>query len=110
MRREFFGAALVIGLLTGGGQALAAGETTDLHVPPQTRTDVREWVVKNKPKAYRFTDRVVVGTTVPPDVTIGAVPEPWGPELRSYHYYVYGEDDRVILVEPSGRRVVHIID
>ena len=109
MRREFFGAALAIGLLTGGDQAFAAGETTDLHVPPQTRTDVREWVVKNKPKAYRFTDRVDVGTTLPPDVTIGAVPEAWGPELRSYHY-VYGEDDRVFLVEPSGRRVVHILD
>ena len=107
MRNTLLVAAMAIGLLSGG-PAFAAGETSDLHVPPQTKVDVREWVVKNKPKAHRFNQPVVVGGIVPPSVQIVAVPEEWGPELKSYHYaYV---DDRVYLVEPSSRKVVYIID
>jgi len=107
MRYTAISAALALGLLSGT-PAYSAGETTDLHVPPQTRVDVREWVVKNKPRAYRFKEPVVVGATIPAEVETVAVPEAWGPEVRPYHY-AYA-DDRVYLVEPTSRRVVYIID
>jgi len=107
MKREVIGIAMALGLLSVS-PAFAAGETTDLHVPPQTKVDVREWVVKNKPKAYRFTVPVAVGATIPQDVELVAVPETWGPALRPYRY-VYA-DDRVYLVQPSSRQVVYIID
>lgn len=107
MRYAAIGAALAIGFLSGA-PAFGAGETTDLHVPPQSQTDVREWVVKNKPRAYRFQEPVVVGATIPGEAETLAVPEAWGSELRAYHY-VYA-DNRVYLVEPASRRVVYIID
>ena len=107
MRYTAISAALALGLLSGT-PAYSAGETTDLHVPPQTRVDVREWVVKNKPRAYRFKQPVVVGATIPAEVETVAVPEAWGAEVRPYHY-AYA-DDRVYLVEPTSRRVVYIID
>jgi hypothetical protein len=107
MRSTAITAALAFGLLSGT-PAYSASETTDLHVPPQTRVDVREWVVKNKPRAYRFKEPIVVGATIPSDVQTMAVPEAWGSEVRPYHYAY--SDNRVYLVEPTSRRVVYIID
>jgi hypothetical protein len=105
MRCELFAAALPIGL-GAGGQALAI-ETTEKHLPPETMGDIREWVVKNPPRPYRFTEEVVIGATLPAEVELAPVPEAWGPELRSYHY-VYGSN-RVYLVEPGSRRVTYIV-
>ncbi len=100
-------ATMAIGILSGT-PVLAAGETTDLHVPPQTSVDVREWVVKNKPRAYRFKAPVVIGGAVPGEVETSTVPKEWGPDLQTYHY-VYA-DNRVYLLDPTSRRVVYIID
>lgn len=107
MRRELIMGAFGIGILAGS-PAFAAGETTDLHVPPQTQTDVREWVVKNKPRAHRFAEPVVVGATIPSDVQLETVPNEWGADLRPYRYVV--ADGRVHLVDPSSRAVVYIIE
>jgi hypothetical protein len=49
-----------------------------------------------------------VGAVLPADVEMRAVPNDWGPDVRRYRY-VYS-DDRVLLVEPGSRRVVHILD
>jgi hypothetical protein len=106
MRRELIGSIAAIGLFAGS-QALAI-ETTEKQLPSRSMSDIREWVVKNPPKPYRFREQVVVGATLPEDVTLAPAPETWGPELRSYHY-VYG-GDRVYLVEPDSRRVTYIID
>lgn len=106
-RTMIVGAALALGL-AAGSPAFAVGGTTSLHVPPQTSVDVREWVVKNKPKPYRFKEPVIIGGTVPDNVDVVAVPDAWGDDLRSYHY-VYA-DDHVYLVDPSSRKVIYIIE
>jgi hypothetical protein len=108
MRREVIGAAMAFCIVASGNALAGRGETTDLHVPPERQADIREWVVKNPPKAYRFTETVVVGTTLPAEVELAPVPEAWGTELRTYHY-VYG-DGRVVLVEPASRRVVYVVE
>ena len=36
------------------------------------------------------------------------VPSDWGPDLVKYRYVNW--DNRVVLVEPSSRRVIQIID
>jgi hypothetical protein len=36
------------------------------------------------------------------------VPADWGPTVSKYRYVYH--DNNVVLVEPSSRRVVHIID
>ena len=50
----------------------------------------------------------MVGAKVPTDVELVAVPSDWGPSLTKYRY-VYS-NDRVMLVDPGTRTVVHEID
>jgi Protein of unknown function (DUF1236) len=73
---------------------------------PEQRTIVREHVQRDRPVTIR--ENVVVGATIPEDVEIRAVPQSWGPSVTRYRYVYSG--DRVYFVEPSTRRVIHVID
>jgi hypothetical protein len=77
-------------------------------IAPEQRTVIKEYVVKEKIRPHRFQSRVTVGATLPADVELAPVPETWGPTFRSYRYVYTGDD--VVLVDPSSRRVVEIID
>ena len=45
---------------------------------------------------------------LPADIDLVAVPSDWGPGLNRYRYVYW--NDRVVLVEPGNRRIVHVID
>ena len=94
-------AALVI-----GGQALAQ----TVVIAPEQRTAIKEYVMKERvrPQPNKLESRVKVGATIPNDVELAPVPEIWGPSFRPYRYVYTGED--IILVDPSSRRVVEVID
>jgi hypothetical protein len=77
-------------------------------VAPEQRTAIKEYVVKEKVRPFKLQSRVTVGATLPADVDLAPVPETWGPTFRSYRYVYTGDD--VVLVDPSSRRVVHVID
>ncbi len=77
-------------------------------IAPEQRTVIRDYVVKEKIRPYRMQSRVTVGATLPAEVELAPVPETWGPTFRSYRYVYTGDD--VVLVDPSSRRVVQIID
>ena len=77
-------------------------------VAPEQRTAIREYVVKEKIRPHKLQSRVTVGATLPADVELAPVPETWGPSFRSYRYVYTG--DVVILVDPSSRRVVQVIE
>jgi len=77
-------------------------------VSPEQRTTIKEYVVKEKIRPHRMQSRVTVGATVPADVELAPVPETWGPSFRSYRYVYTGDD--VVLVDPSSRRVIDVID
>jgi len=77
-------------------------------IAPEQRTVIRDYVVKEKIRPYRMQSRVTVGATLPAEVELAPVPETWGPTFRSYRYVYTGDD--VVLVDPSSRRVVEIID
>jgi hypothetical protein len=53
-------------------------------------------------------ERIVVGAKVPASVELEAVPADWGPSVTKYRY-VYS-NNRVMLVDPGTRTVVHEID
>ena len=74
--------------------------------PEQTR--IREYVVKEKVKPVMVKEKVTVGGTLPADVELHAVPSDWGTSVSKYRY-VY-TDNHVVLVEPSSRRIVHIVE
>ena len=95
--------ALAIGL---GGQAIA--QSVSVEIGPQERTRIKEYVVKEKVAPVRVKERVTVGAVLPAEVELRTVPSDWGPWGSKYRY-VYHEDN-VVLVEPSSRRVVQIID
>src|SRR4030095_4353057 len=77
-------------------------------IAPEQRTMIKEYVVKEKVRPFKLQSRVTVGATLPADVELAPVPETWGPTFRSYRYVYTGDD--VVLVDPSSRRVVQIID
>lgn len=92
--------------LMAAGHALAQATTMDLT--PEQRTTIKQYVVKERVGPVTVNERITVGTTLPADVELRTVPTAWGPSVSSYRY-VYA-DNRVYFVEPSSRRVVHVID
>lgn len=104
MKRTLLASATVLAMFAG--QAIAQSVTFDLA--PQQRTVIKEYVVKEKVKPYSMKERVTVGGTLPADVQLVEVPSVWGPSVSKYRY-VYS-NDRVHFVDPSNRRVIHILD
>ena len=89
-----------------GAQALA--QQIAVEIAPDQRTVIKEYVVKEKVRPVTVQERVIVGATLPGDVELLSVPTTWGPSVSKYRYVYH--DNRVVLVEPSNRRVIQIID
>jgi hypothetical protein len=98
------GISVLAATLVIGSQAWAQ----TVVIAPEQRTTIREYVVKEKVRPFKLQSRVTVGATLPADVELAPVPETWGPTFRSYRYVYTGDD--VVLVDPSSRRVVEVID
>lgn len=93
-------------LITGSAAIAQVSAEISIGKPEQTR--IKEYVVKEKVKPSMIKEKVTVGSTLPTDVELTPVPSDWGPSVSKYRY-VY-TNDHVVLVEPSSRRVVHIIE
>jgi hypothetical protein len=105
MKRSILAGVAALALFTGG-EVLAQAVAIDLA--PEQRTRIKEYVVKEKVKPVTVKERITVGATLPASVTLTTVPAAWGPSVSKYRY-VYS-DNHVYFVEPSSRRVVHVID
>jgi hypothetical protein len=84
----------------------AAGAT--VRIEPEYRTKIKTYVTEHKVRPVETRERIVVGAKVPTDVELTAVPSDWGPSVTKYRY-VYS-NNRVMLVDPATRTVVHEID
>ena len=73
---------------------------------PEQRTVVREYVRRDRPATFR--EQVVVGSSIPDDVDIRAVPREWGPSVTNYRYVYSG--NRVYFIEPSTRKVIYVLE
>jgi hypothetical protein len=83
--------------------------TGSITIAPEKRTVIKQRFTGAPVTTVR--ERVTVGATVPADVELMPVPETVVtelPEVRSYRYFRYNDD--VVLVDPSSRRVVQVID
>lgn len=89
-----------------GAQALA--QTVSVEIAPEQRTRIKEYVVKEKVRPVTVKERLSVGATLPADIELRTVPADWGPSVAKYRYVYH--DNHVVIVEPSSRRVVQIID
>ena len=86
----------------------AFAQSAVVEIAPEQRARIKEYVVKERVRPVTIEERVTVGATLPAEVQLAPVPPAWGPTFTQYRY-VY-TDDRVVLVEPSSRRVVQIIE
>ncbi|WP_338830634.1 DUF1236 domain-containing protein [Bradyrhizobium sp. 27S5] len=85
-----------------------AGHTAAVQIEPEYRTRIRGYVTEHKIRPIETREKIVVGTTVPRDVELEAVPTEWGPSVTKYRYIYSGE--RVMLVDPATRTVVQEVD
>jgi hypothetical protein len=75
---------------------------------PEQRTRIKEYVVKERVAPVTVRERIAVGSRLPADVELRAVPSDWGPSVSRYRYIYSG--DNVYFVEPSTREVIQVID
>ncbi|OCK55599.1 DUF1236 domain-containing protein [Bradyrhizobium sp. LMTR 3] len=83
-----------------------AGAT--IRIEPEYRTKIKSYVTEHKIRPVETRERIVVGAKVPTEVELEAVPSDWGPSVTKYRY-VYS-NNRVMLVDPATRTVVHEVD
>jgi uncharacterized protein DUF1236 len=77
-----------------------------VQIEPQYRTKIKSYITEQKIRPVQTREKIVVGGTVPSDVELEAVPAV--PSLTKYRYVYSGE--RVMLVDPGTRTVVHEIE
>ena len=102
--------ALIAGIAASAlwfsGQAIA--QSVSVEINPEQRTKIKQYVVKQKVKPVTVQEKIAIGATLPATVQLQSVPADWGPSVTKYRY-VYS-DNHIYFVEPSSRRVVHVID
>ena len=79
-----------------------------VQIEPEYRTKIKSYITEHKVRPVVTREKIIVGATLPSDVELEAVPADWGPSLTKYRYVYSG--DRVMLVDPGTRTVVHEID
>jgi hypothetical protein len=84
----------------------AAGAT--VRIEPEYRTRIKTYVTEHKIRPVETQERIIVGAKVPTDVELEAVPSDWGPSVTKYRYFY--SNNRVMLVDPATRTVVHEVD
>ena len=75
---------------------------------PEQRTQIKEYITRDRVAPVTVQERIRVGATLPVGVELRAVPSYWGPSFTQYSYVYSG--DRVYFVEPSTRKVVFELD
>jgi hypothetical protein len=104
MRKSLLMGAAALALIATSG---AFAQTT-IIIKPEQRARMHDYIVKEHVAPVPLQGRVVVGTVLPPDVRLAPVPEVWGPGLERYRYVYW--NDRVVLVDPTSRRVVDVVE
>ena len=90
-----------VGAVVGG----IAGATLGGLAAPQA-TQVQQYVVTQRRPSVRVTERVVVGEPLPQQVELYAIPADVGVQTQ-YRYSIV--NDQTVLVDPSTRRVVQVL-
>jgi hypothetical protein len=114
MKKLLLVSAAAAALLSSGALAQTAVTTTGtgraatIQIEPEYRTRIRTYVTEHKIRPVVTQERIVVGSPVPRDVELEAVPTEWGPSLNRYRYIYSGE--HVMLVDPDTRTVVQEVE
>jgi hypothetical protein len=105
MKRALIAGVAAVAVMSSS-QAFA--QAVAVEISPEQRTTIREYVVTQRIRPAPISGETRVGGVLPADIDLVAVPSDWGPGLNRYRYVYW--NDRVVLVEPGNRRIVHVID
>lgn len=87
-----------VGAAIGGLAGAVMGDISEDALTPATRT----YIIENRTESVVIDGDTTVGTVLPQDVQVQAIPD-------SEYSYVY-VNDRPVLVEPATRRVIYVIE
>ena len=93
---------------TTGGAAVTTGTTSGaVVIQPEVRTKVKQYVTTSKPKAVTAPSGFTVstGAVLPQAIELEAFPADVG--VTQYRYVQIG--GQTVLVEPSSRRIIEVI-
>ena len=57
-----------------------------IQIEPQYRTKIKSYITEKKIRPVTVKEKVTVGSRLPADVELEAVPADWGPSLTKYRY------------------------
>ena len=97
---------LVLAAALAMAPMVAFAQTTTTTITTEQQSKVKAYVVKQKPASVKVTESVTVGTALPSSVTLQTLPTDVG--VTQYRYAVV--NDKTVLVEPSSRKIVQIIE
>ena len=101
-------AAGPVGAVVGGAVGAASGTIGGI-LGVEDRSRFRTYVQRERRPSYRYEEEVRVGTVLPSSgVTYYDIPEEYEVRKKGYRYTIVNE--RPVLVEPSTRRIVEVID
>lgn len=79
-----------------------------VQIEPESRTRIHNYITEHRIRPVETREKIVVGSPVPRDVELEAVPTEWGPSLTKYRYVYSGE--RVMLVDPETRTIIQEVE
>jgi len=97
--------AIALGASLASTVALAQTSTTTTITTDQ-QSKVRTYVMKEHPASVKVTETVSVGTALPSSVSLHTLPADVG--ITQYRFAIV--NDKTVLVEPSSRKIIQIIE
>ena len=97
-------ATLMLVTLTANGMA----QSVAIELNPAQQTQIKEYVSKQRVPVAEIKQTIAIGSAVPTEVELRAVPAGWGPTVSKFRFF-HGEK-RIYFVDPSTRRVVRIVE
>lgn len=98
--------AFAIATLMSASAFAQTSTTTTTTITTDQAAKVKTYVMKEHKPSVKFSGNLAVGTALPGDVTFYELPADVG--VTGYRYGVV--NDRTVIVEPSTRKVIRIIE
>jgi hypothetical protein len=64
-------------IVTYSAESLA--QSVEVEIAPESRTRIKEYVVRERVPSVRVRERITVGAVLPEEVELRTVPSDWGP-------------------------------
>jgi hypothetical protein len=103
MKKIILAAALALAPVAALAQS---STTTTTTITTEQQSKVRAYVVKEKPASVKVTETVSVGAALPASVELRTLPSDVG--VTQYRYAIV--NDKTVLVEPSSRKIIQVIE